>query len=96
MVGVASLERRRTLPIRFPARLLEEIDRVVPRGERSKFLIDAAEEKLRRLQRQKAFERAAGAWRDEDYPEFASGEDVARWVRDMRAAESGSNKRQDG
>jgi hypothetical protein len=30
-------------------------------------------------------EETFGAWSDEDYPEFATDEDIDRWLREFRA-----------
>ncbi len=68
----------------LPKKLLSEMDRFVsPRG-RSQFVAEAAQEKLERLRLAKAIENAAGAWKDEDYPEFRTKADVRRYVRHLR------------
>lgn len=66
----------------IPSTLVEEIDRLVGKRGRSRFLTEAAWYEVKRLQQLRALERAAGAWKDEDYPELKAGS--ARWVRKLR------------
>lgn len=65
-----------------PDSLAVEIDRVVGKRSRSKFLAEAATHELKRLKALKALDRAAGSWKDEDHPELAKG--AAAWIRRLR------------
>lgn len=69
----------------LPAELVAEIDRIAGPRNRSRFFEEAARARLRREQLRVAVEASAGAWRVEDYPEFATSEMVAEWVRARRA-----------
>jgi metal-responsive CopG/Arc/MetJ family transcriptional regulator len=74
--------------VSLPAALVAEIDEVAGRRNRSRFIEEAARAKLKREQLRVAIERSAGAWRTEDYPEFATSEMVVEWVRKIRAEET--------
>ncbi|KKM12459.1 hypothetical protein SY88_03385 [Clostridiales bacterium PH28_bin88] len=77
------VETRQAL-IRFPVKLLQEIDALVgPRG-RSNFIIQASQERLRHLQQKKATKRYAGTWTDQAHPEFQTKADVDDYVRKLR------------
>jgi len=62
--------------------LVEDIDRLVGRRQRSRFLTEAAEKELMRRRQIEALKAAAGAWKDKNHPELKRGS--ARWVRKMR------------
>ena len=62
--------------------LAREIDRMVGKRGRSKFLTQAAEKELKRLRMLRAVQRAAGSWKDADHPELRRG--AARWVAKLR------------
>lgn len=68
----------------FPKTLLEELDMVVPSKGRSRFIVEATEERLKRERLRRALARAAGSWKEEDYPHLKTREDVVRYVRHMR------------
>jgi hypothetical protein len=63
--------------------LVREIDALVGRRGRSQFLEEAAAERLQRLRRVAAFERAL-ATPTEGIPEWKSRESTAEWVREHR------------
>jgi predicted transcriptional regulator len=71
----------------LPADLVE-IDELAGPRNRSRFIEEAARAKLKREQLRVALERSAGAWKAEDYPEFATSEMVVEWVRKIRAEET--------
>jgi hypothetical protein len=62
--------------------LAAQIDILVGRRGRSKFLAQAAEKELMRLGQLKAMEAAAGSWKDKDHPELKRG--AAKWVDKLR------------
>ena len=41
-----------------------------------------------RIRLSNALKEAKGAWSDEDYPEFKTQEDISRWIRELREANS--------
>jgi metal-responsive CopG/Arc/MetJ family transcriptional regulator len=75
--------RTKRTHIVIPEQLAAQIDRVVGRRGRSRFLAQAAEKELMRLRQIKALRTAAGAWKDEDHPELKRG--AAAWVAKLRS-----------
>ena len=71
----------------IPKEVVESIDRTVGRRARSRFLAEAAEEKLARLRRQRAFDRVAGSLRDVAIPGWETSESAAEWVSASRRAD---------
>ena len=61
-------------------------DRVGERG-RSKFLEEAAREKLERLELEAAISEGAGLLKTRDYPHWRDTESVQEWVRTSRRGE---------
>ena len=70
----------------IPQDVLEQIDGLVGKRKRSKFITEATKKELKRLKLQGALERAAGIWKDEDYPELKE-KGTYQWVRDLREEE---------
>lgn len=71
----------------MPKEMIRAIDHLVGRRCRSKFLTEAAEEKLRRLRQRTALEKVAGSLRDVDVPGWETPEAVSEWVAESRAAD---------
>lgn len=67
----------------MPRELVAQIDALVGKRSRSRFLVDAASQELRRLRQLKALRQAAGSWSAKDHPELKAG--AASWVRELRA-----------
>lgn len=76
-------------PLVLPADLLESIDKLLGKRRRSKFVAEAAWKELKRLRLQRALDRAAGVWKDEDHPELVE-RGTYHWVRETR---EGANER---
>jgi len=70
--------------IKFPLEVIGELDKLVQPGKRTKFVVEATKEKLERVKLGEALVKTAGSLKSEDYPEFATSEDVAKWVRELR------------
>ncbi len=66
----------------IPTDLVTEIDRLVGKRGRSRFLTAAALQEVKRLRLLRALRSAAGAWKDKDHPELKAGS--AAWVRKLR------------
>jgi hypothetical protein len=66
----------------LPEDLTEEVRRLIPKRELSKFVAEAIRKELKRLQFRQALEASFGAWRDEDHPELTKGTDA--YVRTVR------------
>jgi metal-responsive CopG/Arc/MetJ family transcriptional regulator len=81
-----SSESMRTHVI-IPRELLETIDGLVGKRARSRFLAEAAAEKLRRERVSRSIKRVAGSLKDVDIPGWESSEAAAEWVRSSRRAD---------
>ncbi|MDQ3972885.1 MAG: hypothetical protein M3276_00795, partial [Actinomycetota bacterium] len=67
--------------------VLNAIDRLVGQRGRSRFLVQAAREKLQRVELERALESTAGILKDKDYPEFKDQASINEWVRAQRQTE---------
>ncbi len=75
------MKRQRT-HILLPQALLRDIDRMVgPRG-RSAFLVETAQEEVKRRKLLQFLENDEPAWEDGDHPEISGGS--AAWVQELR------------
>lgn len=78
----------------IPRQLVAEIDTLVGKRGRSRFLVEAASHELKRLRQMKALKRAAGSWKSKDHPELKDG--AAAWVRALRGQDEKRFKRTAG
>lgn len=84
----------RLTPIRIPIDLLQAIDEHVGTGQRSKFIVEAAERELVRQRQLRALAKSAGAWSHEDHPELpATAEGMAEYMRQTRDKADRSRRR---
>jgi hypothetical protein len=74
------------ISIYFPKPLLDDLRKLVPARKRTALIVDLTQKEVERLKLLAALERTAGAWKDEDYPELATDEDIDRYIRDLRAS----------
>lgn len=72
------------MTVSLPAALVERLRALVPPRKRSAFIAEALEEKLALAEQAQALEEAAGIWTDEHHPEMATGEDIDRWLAELR------------
>ena len=82
-------ESRRKVTVSLPSALLALLDEKVSARKRSEFITHAIEEQLAILEQVEALEATAGAWKDEDHPDLATGEDIDRWIATLRGGVSG-------
>ena len=68
----------------MPRETVEAIDRLVGRRGRSRFVAEAAEEKLRRIRSLEAAERIAGSISEDEAPWWRTPDDISAWVRALR------------
>jgi hypothetical protein len=80
---MATSSERRRAHVVMSVELVREIDALVGRRGRSQFLEEAAAERLQRLRRVAAFERAI-ATPTEGIPEWETRESAEAWVRELR------------
>lgn len=70
----------------LPVDLVREIDRVAGARRRSRFLAEAAQEKLARGRFDRAAARAFGAWTDENHPNLRTDADMRKYLKRARAS----------
>ncbi len=70
--------------------VMNAIDTHVGERGRSRFLEEAAREKLERLGLEQALDSTAGIVKEKDYPEFKDQESINAWVRSQRRTEEAS------
>ncbi len=77
---MASITRQANFTL--PEDLLDELKRVVPKGEQSKVVGEALRHELKRIKFKKALQASFGAWTKDAHPELADG--ARRFVRSLR------------
>jgi hypothetical protein len=70
--------------------VIEAIDKVVGQRGRSRFLEEAAREKLDRLELEQAIREGAGSLKEKDYPHWPDQASINEWVRAQRRTEAAS------
>ena len=73
--------------VAFPESLYQQFVRLVPAGQRTRFLTELAEAGLQRLKLQKALEDTYGAWSEEAHSDLKGG--VDRYLRKQRRDRKG-------
>ncbi len=76
----------RKVTVTLPVSLLTRLDGIVSSRRRSAFIARAVEEQLAILEQAAAIKESAGVWQDEDYPDMATGEDIDRWLAELRGS----------
>lgn len=71
----------------LPIRLAREIDALVGPRKRTEFLIETAENEIRRRKLLKFLDRDEPAWHEKDHPEIAE-QGAAAWVHNLRRERS--------
>ena len=71
----------------LPKELVEGVDRLVGKRERSKFVAEAVQRELKRRRLAAAAERAAGSLADVHIPGWETSESAREWVRASRLAD---------
>jgi len=64
--------------------LMDDLRRIVPARERTRFVEEILARELRRRKLLDAIESSYGAWKDEDHPDMLTGEDIDRWIEERR------------
>ena len=65
--------------------LMDDLRKVVPARERTRFVEEVLARELRRRKLLDALEKAYGAWTDENHPDMKTYEDINRWVEEGRS-----------
>ena len=64
--------------------IVKDIDNLVGKRKRSRFITEAVFAKLRQIKLQAALTETAGILPEKDSPEWRTSEDVANWVSESR------------
>jgi Arc/MetJ-type ribon-helix-helix transcriptional regulator len=68
--------------ITLPEDVRADLDRLVEKRSRSRFITEAVRKALLIARQKGALRQAAGAWKDKDHPELKRG--ATAWVRKLR------------
>lgn len=68
--------------ITLPEEVRADLDRLVEKRNRSRFITEAVRKALLLARQKEALQQAAGSWKDADHPELKAG--AAAWVSRMR------------
>jgi hypothetical protein len=68
--------------IAFPKEVRADLDRLVDKRNRSKFVTDAVRKELLLVRQRDALRRASGNWKDRNHPELKNGSRA--WVKKLR------------
>jgi len=74
------------ITVTLPRALLARLREHVPARQRSRFILEALEERLALEEQVAALEETAGAWSDQNHPEMRTDEDIDRWLADLRSS----------
>jgi hypothetical protein len=74
------------ITVMLPRALLTRLREHVPARQRSRFILEALEERLALEEQVVALEETAGAWSDHNHPEMRTDEDIDRWLADLRSS----------
>ena len=70
--------------------VLDAIDKVVGQRGRSRFLEEAAREKLDRMELEQVIRDGTGSLKEKDYPHWQDQASINEWVRAQRRTEAAS------
>ncbi|MFZ1509220.1 MAG: hypothetical protein WAV74_20800 [Anaerolineae bacterium] len=72
------------ITVMLPEALLSRLREHVPARQRSRFILEAIEERLALEEQITALAETAGAWSDQNHPEMRTDEDVDHWLDNLR------------
>ena len=72
------------ITVMLPEALLSRLREHVPARQRSRFILEAIEERLALEEQITALAETAGAWSDQNHPEMRTDEDIDHWLDDLR------------
>lgn len=73
------------IDVLLPADVAKTLREVIPTRKRARFIAEAVERELRRVQLEAALDASAGAWQDADHPELSDGPAIDRWIIEGRS-----------
>ena len=82
----STLSNVRKVTVTLPQTLIERLDKVVPKRQRSRFITEAVQEQLAILEQVAALDETAGAWTDAAYPEMRTEADIDHWLAQLRGS----------
>jgi Arc/MetJ-type ribon-helix-helix transcriptional regulator len=74
------------ITVSLPQELAERLRQHVPARKRDAFIVHALQEQLALEEQLKVLEETAGAWKDADHPELATGADIDLWLEQLRGS----------
>lgn len=72
------------ITVMLPEALLSRLREHVPARQRSRFILEAIEERLALEEQITALAETAGAWSDQNHPEMRTDEDIDHWLDNLR------------
>jgi metal-responsive CopG/Arc/MetJ family transcriptional regulator len=78
--------------ITLPDEVLSDLDRLVEKRSRSRFIAEAVRSALLIARQREALRNAAGSWKDKDHPELKAG--TSAWVGKLRSESEARFKKQ--
>lgn len=72
------------ITVTLPQAVLTRLRAYVPARQRSRFILEAIEERLALEEQIAALDETAGAWSEENHPEMRTEADIDRWLNDLR------------
>jgi len=78
--------------ITLPKEILTDLDRLVEKRSRSRFIAEAVRSALLIARQKEALRNAVGSWKDKDHPELKAG--TAAWVGKLRRESEARFKKQ--
>ncbi len=85
---MAEREGMRRIHVLLPDDLVERIDEMVGKRERSRFIAEVLDEEVRRRRLRAALLEMEGSLADEDIPGWETPEAAAEWVRAIRSGQA--------
>lgn len=77
--------------VSLPRALIDRLDEIIPRRQRSRFIATAIQEQLAILEQIAILEKTAGAWTDQNHPDMKTEDDIDRWLEGLRTTWPESN-----
>lgn len=74
------------ITVSVPKALLARLDERIPSRRRSRFIIEAIEERLALAEQLSVLDETAGAWTDVNHPEMQTEADIDRWLAELRSS----------
>jgi Arc/MetJ-type ribon-helix-helix transcriptional regulator len=80
--------------VTLPKEVLADLDRLVDKRQRSRFIAEAVRKELLLARQKEALRQAVGSWKDKDHPELRGGSGA--WVKKLRRESETRFKKQFG